>query len=580
MEEDAEDLIKHWMHVIDMVEQATREIEAVELWIYRQSLLNILRRHIRDMQKKEEYVSVDQDLFMGIDWAVEPLYLSKENTVMSKDQVKQAVEVVEPRNGKENKVQLDVKKATKMLQQALAAAYESTEAVKREGDRIIIPENMTFRDAAQAILDHEKRMNETIKTLVEISCYPSDGLVAFYSACKRTFGGLIGTLSFNFWGDTIPGKSLNVHISYEETVNVPVGVSQIPGLPITMDIRPNYDSNLEMGGQLVVIFEYPRKYEPLVKKIEQLTRQELKEHSIFSGQAINSKFEFINLSGFDPERVVYAKQELAELTANVFSPISDTAAWRRNNCPLKRGILLYGNFGVGKTLTALYTAVLALRSGWTFINVLPEDDIVAMLKFARHYEPAVVFVEDIDKETAGSERTSRINAILDATDGLLSKNSEVMVVMTSNRVEQINQGMLRPGRLDSIIQLGRLDPETVIRLIHIASQDMSGQSLILGDLNTEQIFHAAEGYVPAFVSEAVTKAKAYAIARGSSPLTIDTEDICLALEELRPQWDMMNLPPQEDPPTKIIRDFAGLWRKAYREAQRLQRTSNEEESEE
>jgi len=425
-------------------------------------------------------------------------------------------------------------KAVERLQAALAENYEAQAGILRQGDRIIIPSFMSYRDASQAILAYEKKMEETIQTAMQFECHPNDGLVAFYRAMKSAFGELAGAASWSFFGK-IPGRSLSVPISHSEKVVVPIGKAEIPGLPIIFDIRVERDNNLELGGSMVVICGYPCKFEPLIKKIEQLTQVELRDHPIFKGKAIDSDFNFLNVDDFDPDSVIFSESEQRMVDANILAPIRKTAAWKASGSSIKRGVLLYGPYGTGKTLTALLTAKEATKYGWTFINVLSGGNIATAIRVAKHYQPAVVFFEDIDQDTSG-ERDESINDILNTTDGLLSKNSEVMVILTTNHVEHVNRGMLRPGRLDSIIQLGTLDRSSLKKLI-----TASAHNTIEGDLDMDKIEEAAKGYVPAYVVEAVTKAKAYALAaNGKNKLAINSGHIVAAMQELRFQWNLMN----------------------------------------
>lgn len=435
--------------------------------------------------------------------------------------------------------------ATKRLQDALQERYQATSGILREGSRIIIPAHMSWRDAAEAILSHAKKQEEDVQTLSEFNCHPHDGLVALVRAIKSKFGELIGAESESMFGK-IPGRTYTVPISFTETIVVPIGDAEIPGVPIKMDIRPqfadmdNESASNDLGGMLTVIFSYKRMYEPLVKDIEAEIRLQLEQNSIFRGKAIDSRFNFMNVDTFDPNRVVYSRNEKRTIDANILAPIVNTKAWLQSGSQLRRGILLYGEYGTGKTLTALLTGQNCVKHGWTFINVLPGDDINRALRFAKRYEPAVVFFEDIDNDTKG-DRNEHINNILNTIDGVISKSAKVITILTTNHIQKISRGMLRPGRLDSIIEMGKLDREAIIKLVRVAGTGEDGVSIVEGPLDEDAICEAAKGYMPAYISEAVTKAKAYALTRETNDgnLTITSDDIVSALIELREQYNLM-----------------------------------------
>jgi transitional endoplasmic reticulum ATPase len=200
-------------------------------------------------------------------------------------------------------------------------------------------------------------------------------------------------------------------------------------------------------------------WEEFVKGIEVGVREWLRANSIFKGKAINSDFTFMDLRYFDPSRrVVYSQNEQIKLGGEVFAPIVATRQWLADGGRLKRGALLYGGYGTGKSLTMMYVAKLCERNGWTFVNVKDGTSVKRALEFAMRYQPAVVAIEDIDRST-GRERTDSVNDIIDKFDNVVTKGSEVMVIMTTNHKENISPAMLRPGRIDSIIEMGILDPQ-------------------------------------------------------------------------------------------------------------------------
>jgi transitional endoplasmic reticulum ATPase len=307
-----------------------------------------------------------------------------------------------------------------------------------------------------------------------------------------------------------------------------------------MNLNPVTDPKKDIGGFLAVTFEAKRKYEPVINEIVALTKKKLKEESIYKGKAINSRFEFFDLTNFNPDKVIYSLEDERRIGANILQPIRHTDTWRKAGSSLKRGVLLYGAYGTGKTLTALLTAHECQKHGWTFINVLPGDDIAPSLKIAKRFAPAVVFFEDIDQATHG-ERDADLNQILNTVDGVVGKGDEVMVILTTNHVDKINPAMMRPGRLDAAIPCGELDAYATEKLIRSTAMDMYGESKLEGELDMTAVMDAATGYTSAFITESVVKAKAYALARltTNTNWNITSDDIVSALKELRPQYVMM-----------------------------------------
>jgi transitional endoplasmic reticulum ATPase len=105
--------------------------------------------------------------------------------------------------------------------------------------------------------------------------------------------------------------------------------------------------------------------------------------------------------------------------------------------------------------------------------------------------------------------------------------------MTTNHIQNIHKGMLRPGRLDAVVHIGELDRNGVERLIKAVVPWTKLEDTIDYDV----VYEHMEKFLPAFVRESVTRAVTFAITRldGKRDYTIGTEDLCNAADSLRPQ---------------------------------------------
>lgn len=457
-----------------------------------------------------------------------------------------------------------VTKAIKALEAKMQEKVELEEGILREGKKIVIPERMSLLEAAKALTIYHERMETTEVTHLYLDSHPHDTLVNFYRAISDTFGQLLpGERVENFWGGESGGDQVTIPISYNETTTVPIGDVSLPGLPVYMDIgvsMPGRDS--DHWGSAHIEIRHQRKYRPLVKEIEAITKERLRTNSIFRGKAIDSQFNFLDLSGVDENRVIYSENERWCLDTDIWTPIRASDRCRNRGVSLRRGILLHGPFGTGKTLTARLTAKIAVENGWTFINVKPGDSIIRPLSFAKINQPAVVFFEDVDT-IVGEERDEDVNSVLNVIDGLVSKDAEIITILTTNYVDRISKAMLRPGRLDSVIRLGELDEQALEHLILAHTGDCFD-----GKLDIEDAFGAAAGYPPAFVVGAANKAMLRAITRtnGScgNPI-VTSDDVISALKGLRSQFDLM-CAAQAVPMPKLDQVFGAMVRDAVKEA--------------
>jgi transitional endoplasmic reticulum ATPase len=168
---------------------------------------------------------------------------------------------------------------------------------------------------------------------------------------------------------------------------------------------------------------------------------------------------------------------------------------------------------VGKTLLASYLAREVTKHGWTYIYVKDAEDLYNALRWAVRYQPVVVQAEDVDRVAGGEHRTDEINELLNQIDGIDSKATDIITVLTSNHPEHINSAMRRPGRIDLVLEVNPPDAETVQRMLVAfcgkrlqKGTDLSEASAILN------------GEIPARIKEAVERAGMESLRRTGDPL--------------------------------------------------------------
>jgi len=260
-----------------------------------------------------------------------------------------------------------------------------------------------------------------------------------------------------------------------------------------------------------------------VKELVDLTEKFLQEQSIYKGKAVKVSFEwqrinrqfdpsqdcpqFMNLENVKEDDLIFGEDVQNAVNIGLFAPLENADACRRYKVPLKRGILLHGPYGTGKTLCANVTALKARKHGFTFIYLDSVEDLKKGLQFAAQHAPAVLFAEDIDRVTNGS-RTKDLDAILNTLDGVDTKNCEIITVFTSNHIEDINPAALRMGRLDTLVEVTPPDAVAAVRLVKLY-----GRGLLSHNINFDKVGVALSGNIPAYIRETVERAKIAAISR-------------------------------------------------------------------
>jgi transitional endoplasmic reticulum ATPase len=436
----------------------------------------------------------------------------------------------------------------------LGGRTTSEDDIKFEGKLLIIPE--TFKNLDEVIKWlREKRDEEEMDFRFQhaFKYRPMDGAVATGNAIKAAFGATVGKPIVTIFGKR-PPELIDVEVGVGETVQAPWGMMEIPGLP-GLSIYLGSDRDPELGIVFSLMAEGPRKYRFHVQGLFKLIEHELATNSIYRGKAIDGQPtpRFIDLRGVDPEDVVYSEEVQFQLSANVWSPMVHADELARLKEPGKRAILFSGPYGTGKTLAAFLTAQIAVTvdpNPWTFIMVRPgRDDLMAVLQTARMYQPACVFCEDLD--TVAQDGRENMGRLLDVFDGLDTKGLRMLLVLTTNSAESLHPAMLRPGRLDAIIEVGALDKKGIEKLAkRVLGEDMAD------DVDWKVVHEAFRDYLPAFIREVLARTKRYAVAKHGRVMPVGTEELIQAAHGLRPQWELQQAalapPPEADSLTLAI----------------------------
>lgn len=420
--------------------------------------------------------------------------------------------------------------------------------IVRHGEKLILPEGMKLPDAVKVL---QRRLVEEEMVMAFDQVFDTfiwDGCYALMQALDKRYGWFEQAATPGFFGDTPPAL-IGVEIEAGKSIQVPWGRFHIPPVPktdgylSTSYARKDDKFVFRLSGQM------KKKYADEFHALCDLIRQTLQTSSLYKGKAVSIKFrdkdgeplpmpepKFLKLQPIPDESMVFSKSVEASIQANLFAPIEYTKQAKELGIPLKRGALLAGDYGVGKTLVAFATAGKAVANGWTFIYCQQASEFPDVVQFAQQYSPAVVFCEDIDRVVQG-ERTEEVDKILNVVDGIDSKKTEVMVVLTTNNVEKIQQAMLRPGRLDAVIHVEKPDAEAVTRLVKLYAGELIPEGEDLRDVGK-----LLSGQIPAVIRECVERSKlaALSIAKGDLVgLMITAKALIISAETMKMQLDLL-----------------------------------------
>lgn len=352
-----------------------------------------------------------------------------------------------------------------------------------EGGNLIIP--ASFKNHDEAILWLQRKRDEAEQEVAfvhEFKAFPLDAAVAFSRALDNLFGFVCADATTSFFGKK-PPLFINVPIgpNPEDNIRVPVGQMSIPNIEGTVT------SHIVLQGEphFALSAKVKKKNEAQIKEIIEEVENQLATNSIYKGKAVsldlswvhggtdlfgNAKYnpqlhapQFLRLPS-NPE-VVLNPAAQAALELELWGHIRNRVIARKLGLDPKRGVLLYGAYGTGKSHVGLCTAKMCVENSTTFITLRNVQDLAMCLRIAVQYAPVVVFAEDID-QAVGNSRDEAVNDILNTLDGVELKGKEIITVLTTNHVDDISAAMKRPGRTIPI-HIDLPDENSVVRLIQL-----------------------------------------------------------------------------------------------------------------
>ena len=223
----------------------------------------------------------------------------------------------------------------------------------------------------------------------------------------------------------------------------------------------------------------------------------------------NKKVTFDNVAGLREE-----KEELEEIVDFLRSPRKYTKLGAR----IPKGVLLVGPPGTGKTLLA---KAIAGEAGVPFFSISGSDFVEMfvgvgasrvrdLFEEAKKNAPCIVFIDEIDavarRRGTGmggghDEREQTLNQLLVEMDGF-GVNEGIIVMAATNRVDILDPAIMRPGRFDRKVHVGRPDiggREEILK-VHAKNKPLGD------DVDLQQIAQTTAGFTGADLENLLNEA--------------------------------------------------------------------------
>ena len=218
-----------------------------------------------------------------------------------------------------------------------------------------------------------------------------------------------------------------------------------------------------------------------------------------------------------------------------------------------KGVLLHGPPGTGKTLIA---KALAKNTHATYIELVGSELVQKFIgegaklvkelfEYARKHAPAIIFIDELDaiasrrieNGTSGEREVQRtFMQLLGEIDGF-NPLDDVKVIATTNRVDVLDEAILRPGRLERHIEVNMPDEEGRVEILNIHAKSMKVDKKI--DLKV--IAKLADGFSGAELKALTTEAGYLAIKEKRKSITHkDFEDAVEIVKQKEDEYEVMN----------------------------------------
>ncbi len=236
------------------------------------------------------------------------------------------------------------------------------------------------------------------------------------------------------------------------------------------------------------------------------------------GHGINFK----KVAGLEEE-----KEELAEIVDFLKNP----GKYMKVGARIPKGVLLVGPPGTGKTLLA---KAVAGEAGVPFFSISGSDFVEMfvgvgasrvrdLFEDAKRSSPCIVFIDEIDavarRRGTGlggghDEREQTLNQLLVEMDGF-GANEGIIVMAATNRVDILDPAILRPGRFDRKVAVGRPDVKGREEILQVHAKDKP----LSEDVDLKRIAQTTAGFTGADLENLMNEAAILAAKDGREYLT-------------------------------------------------------------
>jgi AAA+ superfamily predicted ATPase len=322
-------------------------------------------------------------------------------------------------------------------------------------------------------------------------------------------------------------------------------LASVQGVPVVIALLgPSAMHGPRQQIQLEVVSPAPEISHQVLTDLRQL----MHVHNVYRGHVISIRpgrldmgaqtlVNFVDLPKVDRADVVLPDVLLERIERHALMVTRHSEALLKAGRSLKRGMLLHGPPGTGKTHSLMYLAgqmpgrTILLTTGGGY-GLLP-----IAIQIARTLAPSMVVMEDVD--LIAMERSDPFHGggpllfeLMNEMDGL-QDDVDILFVLTTNRPDSLEPALAaRPGRVDLAVEFPLPDVEARVRLLRVYARGLE-----LVDVDIEHFPGEIEGATPAYIKELLRRTAVIAIEDGGA---VSRSHLNQAREELATSGELGN----------------------------------------
>jgi hypothetical protein len=309
----------------------------------------------------------------------------------------------------------------------------------------------------------------------------------------------------------------------------------------------------DSGGRYVVMVQGPAEHQrglalevaglpvelaqDLLAELDRL-RSEL---NVYRGHLLDASLDpmggvvlsFARPAGIDRGDVVLPDPVLTRIERHALGVAEHREALLAVGQHLKRGLLLFGPPGTGKTHTTRY--LLGQMTGYTRLVLTGRAlaAVGALTELARGLLPAVVVLEDVDlvaeERSMGPAANPVLFDLLDAMDGA-APDADLLFLLTTNRSDLLEPALAaRPGRVDVAVEIALPDAPARERLLKLYGRSVP---LDLTEAEVSQAIERTDGTTASFLKELIRRSVLEALQDDPALPAVTGAHVSRALDDL------------------------------------------------